>query len=395
MTNTKTIVIFDGSLSTTSFINSLAKGLTQSNRVIIIGFDSAISNPISGVTYVSLGSAMNSFDLLKKTLLITSRSFLRNFSFKGVKTLFRFMLSWNKRELQQYNFDSTLELLKPDILHIQWPSLLPWCETVLNKKEIKTVLSQRGYQTNVRPFVDPENFDYLSNIYPKIGGFHSVSKAISNKGDLIWDASNKIDEVVYTGIAPETLTFKETYQKNDTLKVISIGRPHWKKDYTTAIRAFHILKNKGYNFHYTIIGATGNEELLYLVNQLNLKDYISITGKISQDEVYQKVQASSLFLLPSLEEGIANVAVEAMALGTPIITSDCGGMTELVSHGVEGWIFSVLAPKELSECIEQFLQLDMGKINEIRNAARLKIESQHSLESMIRGMENLYDKLFI
>ena len=67
---------------------------------------------------------------------------------------------------------------------------------------------------------------------------------------------------------------------------MTIGRLHWKKDYTSIIIALKNLKDRGIDFEYTIIGDGPEEEKLkYLVYELGLINNIIFTGKISQKEI--------------------------------------------------------------------------------------------------------------
>ena len=102
------------------------------------------------------------------------------------------------------------------------------------------------------------------------------------------------------------------------------------------------------------------------------------------------MQEASLLLMPSLEEGIPNVVVEAMAIGLPIISTDCGGVPELITKDKEGWLVPTRNPQALAGAIEDFLGLSVNKIEEVRLAARKKVEQQHSEEQMVKGMEELY-----
>ena len=97
------------------------------------------------------------------------------------------LIKGKRQALQQQNLDLALKNISPDIIHLQWPSVIPWFEVVLMEQKIPVVLSQRGFHSNVRPFVDEANFEYLNKWYPKIAGFHSVSKAIAANGDKIWN----------------------------------------------------------------------------------------------------------------------------------------------------------------------------------------------------------------
>src|SRR5690606_38117375 len=97
-----------------------------------------------------------------------------------------------------------------------------------------------------------------------------------------------------------------------------------------------------------------------------------------------------LLLMPGLEEGIPNVVVEGMALGLPVISTDCGGIPELIINGKEGWLIPMRNPEAMATAIEIFSSLPIEKIMEVRKAARTKVEQQHGEEQMVVGMENLY-----
>ncbi|MCF6308039.1 MAG: glycosyltransferase family 4 protein [Flavobacteriaceae bacterium] len=403
------IIIFDGSFKTTTFINRLAKGLSKNHEVFIVGFNNTLENKISKIKYIDLGSSQNLINLLWQSKWLATKRLFKTGNFKTFFKTLKNIFTLNKKQLKQDNFNTVLKLIKPDIVHVQWQSLLSWCEDALLQQKYKFVISQRGYQSNVRPFVNQENFEYLQKWYPKFAGFHSVSKAIALEGDKIYSSNKKINKVVYSGFDFSKLIFNKEYQKQEPLQILSVGRPHWKKGYSDAFQACKILKEKQIDFNYTIIGITEQiEELLYLINDLGLQKSIILLPKISQQEVYQKMEDASIFLLPSLEEGIANVVIEAMALGIPVISTNCGGMEELIIDknyqrllsGVEvkeenkpnktGWLVPTRNPEALVSAIIDFTKTPDSKIKEIRLAARQKVAKQHSEEMMVSGMETLY-----
>jgi colanic acid/amylovoran biosynthesis glycosyltransferase len=380
------IIIFDGSFKTTPFINRLVKGLVLNQEVYILGFHEKISAPIAGVHYVSLGSNQRKLQFVMATLKLR----LRTGDLKGLISAFGKLWSGKKQELQQENLDLILHKIKPDIIHLQWPSVIPWFEEVLLQQKIPVLLSQRGFHNNVRPFVDEANFEYLNKWYPKIAGFHSVSKAIAANGNRIWNAPKKIDHIIYTGLNLDEIPFSKNYNRSNPLKILSIGRGHWIKGYDYALQSCKILKEKGVPFKYTIIGGAGDEELQFLVDNLGLKNYVYLEKRKPQSEVFSLMQETSLLLLPSLEEGIPNVVVEAMAIGLPVISTNCGGVVDLISTEKEGWIVPTREPQAMAEAIEAFVNMPLQKIEEVRLAARKKVEQQHAEKQMIEGMEELY-----
>ena len=169
-----------------------------------------------------------------------------------------------------------------------------------------------------------------------------------------------------------------------------MGRPHWVKGYEYALQVCDILKKKKINFQYTIIGGQGNEALQFLIDDLVLKECVRLTGKIPQQQVYDAMHQSDLLLLPSIIEGLPNIAVEAMALGLPVLSTKCGGIEELIVDNESGWLVPVRNPETIAKAIISFLLLSDEKVGDIRIAARKKVESQYNEEQMIAGMEELY-----
>ncbi|GGK60810.1 MULTISPECIES: glycosyltransferase family 4 protein [Flavobacteriaceae] len=383
------IVIFDGSFNTTPFINRLAAGLSKKHRVYILGFNEELTTKLNNIQYIKLGSNSNNFSFIKTTLKLAWIKGGLNNILKTVKMLFKMQ----RKELQQQNLHIAITKIQPDCIHIQWPSVIPWFETILNEQKIPVVLSQRGYHSNVRPFVNSDNFEYLKQWYPKLAGFHSVSKAISKKGDLIYNSATKINKVVYTGLDLNEIPFSATYQKEKMLNIISVGRSHWIKGYNYALQSCKILKEKGISFKYTIVGGSGDEELLYLRKSFNLENEVVFLDKIPIYKVVEMMQEAELMLLPSIEEGIANVVVEAMAVGLPVISTNCGGMEELITHTKEGWLVATRDPEAMAQEIINFKELSQAQIDTVRKNARAKIEQQFTVDAMVKGMEELYYKV--
>ncbi len=383
------IVIFDGSFATTAFINRLIKGLAINHEVYVLGFNERLTDKLKHVHYVPLGSNQN-----KLRFFITSLSYaIKQGGIKSFFKTFEQIIKGERKQVQEQNLRFVLHKIQPDVIHLQWPSVIPLFEEVLLKRQFPIVLSQRGYHNNVRPFIDKENFQYLGKWYPKIAGFHSVSKAISFNGDLIWNSPEKTNRVVYTGLPFKEFLFSKEYQLSKPLKLIAVGRTHWKKGYDYALQTCKILRDRNLPFHFTIIGGAGDEELQFLIADLELQGYVSLEGRMPQKEVFQRMREASVLLMPSVEEGIPNVAVEAMAFGLPVISTDCGGVPELIEDGEEGWVVPMRDPEAMAEAVIAFSRLSLEEIEKVRIAGRRKVELQHNEEQMIRGMEGLYREI--
>lgn len=343
--------------------------MAERNRVYILGFNESLKKKVPDVHYVALGSNQNILRLVWTsfwTVLQSGRVWLL------VPMLF-WMLTGNRRKIQQQNLDLRLLRIRPDEIHLQWPSVIPWFEKVLEQQTYPVYLWQRGYHINVRPFVNADNMAYLQKWFPKMAGFISVSKAISDVSDKIWHAPEKNNRIIYTTLPIARYPFLETYRRERPLKILSVGRDHWKKGYPYALYACSLLKQEGISFEFTIIGAYKNEELLQIRHDLNLISEVQFLDSQSHDAVITAMQSASVFLLPSIEEGIPNVVVEAMALGVPVLTSDVGGIPEIITHQENGLLFPSRNPKAIAEAVQNFLDMTDLEVESMRKNAREKV----------------------
>ena len=179
------LALFDGSLRPPSFVFRLAEALAQLHNVYLLGFSGIPRKSTAPIHYLNCGSADRPFRLLLTSIRWALQAFIQKGKIQPLAQVLSKSFKKDLKGLQRQNLKWALTLTNPDLIHVQWPSLLPWCEPYLESGEFLMVLSQRGYQTNVRPWMSPENLRYLQQWYPKIDGFHSVSKAISKVGNRI------------------------------------------------------------------------------------------------------------------------------------------------------------------------------------------------------------------
>ena len=136
------------------------------------------------------------------------------------------------------------------------------------------------------------------------------------------------------------------------------------------------------------------EELLFLVNEMDLTDNISFVNQIPQEKVYKQMLFSDLFLLPSIEEGIANVCIEAMLNRLPVLSTSCGGMLELISDNETGFLVPTRSPAAIANKIVAFSCMHAADIAELVNKAYHKVKFQHNSQQMVDGMISLYKKVY-
>ena len=241
----------------------------------------------------------------------------------------------------------------PDIFHIQWAKSLPFWFFLKEIYGVKIVLSLRGSHINYSAFANDSLAKNYNILFPKVDRMHAVSKKILLKAEKYGGSRDKTD-IIYSSL---DLGLLKTYKKNNSkphkpFRFLSVGRFHWVKGYQYSISAFANLKKINKDIHYLIITNNGiSEEILYQIDELSLKNNIEIIHPDSQEKVYEIMRQSDCLVLPSVQEGISNVVLESMAIGLPVISSDCGGMKEIINYGSNGFYF----PSRDSVALEKLL----------------------------------------
>ncbi|MES2454279.1 MAG: glycosyltransferase [Bacteroidota bacterium] len=136
--------------------------------------------------------------------------------------------------------------------------------------------------------------------------------------------------------------------------LISIGRLEPMKDFATLIRAFKLVKEQ-IPCELVIIGeGTTRLMLEELIDSLNLRSYVRLPG--AMENPYPVLKDSNLFVLSSKYEGFGNVIVEALALGIPVVATDCaGGPAYILNQGKFGKLVPVADVQRLADGIVQSL----------------------------------------
>jgi len=116
------------------------------------------------------------------------------------------------------------------------------------------------------------------------------------------------------------------------LKLLAVGRLSVTKRVEILIESVKILSKKNRPVHLTITGGGGLlEKLRLLVEQKGLGNTIELTGLIESEKMPDVYRRHNMFVSASMQEGMSNAMLEAMASGLPIITTRCEGVDELIA----------------------------------------------------------------
>lgn len=138
--------------------------------------------------------------------------------------------------------------------------------------------------------------------------------------------------------------------------ITTVGRLVPQKNHKLLIDSFAEIKQRYPDFKLVIWGEGVNRSWLEsYINKLNLEESVFLPG--TTGEVFDKIYKSSLFVLSSDFEGMPNALIEAMALGLPIISTDCpiGGPSYLIRGKNNGLLVNVGDRKSLVEAMDYIL----------------------------------------
>ena len=384
------IAIYSGQIPSTTFIERLIKGFsTREEKVLLFGIKRKSIKYSQSILVVGYKNDRFSKALhfLKYSLLLL----LFNSKEKGVLDNILKLQNrntWNDK-LKSY----PVLYYKPDVFHIQWAKgLKDWMW--VQEFGMKLVLSLRGAHINYSPITEPELGAMYRNNFPKVNGFHAVSHAIALEASKYGVNLGRI-RVVKSGLNLKENPFDlKSKVPTSKLQIISVGRNHWIKNYSLALDAMSVLKKKDIAFHYSIVGVDTEESLLFQREQLQLQENVSFIKALSFEEAQMAIKNADILLLPSLEEGIANVVIEAMMLGTLVVSTDCGGMAELVKPLHTGYLVPIRDVEAMASAIEAVTTLSLEAYQAMLLEARAFVEQEHTEEQMVNRMQDLYESLF-
>lgn len=123
---------------------------------------------------------------------------------------------------------------------------------------------------------------------------------------------------------------------------------------------------------------------------LGLAGRLSFVGRLPS--VVPLLAALDVLVVPSLSEAFGLVALEAMALGIPVVASDVGGLAEIVVPGITGLLVPPADPAALADAVESLLD-DTGRARKMGAAGLARAESEFSVGRMIDESLSLYSRL--
>ena len=172
--------------------------------------------------------------------------------------------------------------------------------------------------------------------------------------------------------------------------ITTMGRLVPQKRYDVLLNAFALVRSQNKSARLVVLGdGPLREELENLAKRLNIYDHVDFLGFL--DNPFPIIASSSVFVLSSDFEGFGNVLVEALAVGLPVVSTNCEtGPSEILADGKYGLLAATGNPQSISTCIESVLSEEKKFHSDelIRRANDFSPENAYlSFEALFKALE--------
>ncbi|EMG38817.1 glycosyltransferase [Desulfocurvibacter africanus PCS] len=145
-------------------------------------------------------------------------------------------------------------------------------------------------------------------------------------------------------------------------RILTVARLTGKKGLDTVLRAIKLLRQRGFAFHYELVGdGEQRAQMEALVGELGLEDVVSMPGVQAHEVIREQFRQADVFVLGSRiqengdRDGIPNVLAESMAMGVPVVATSVSALPEIVEDGITGLLVPPDDAQAMAAALERAL----------------------------------------
>ena len=226
----------------------------------------------------------------------------------------------------------------------------------------------------------------IKNNYKHVATVHGIKKKkkVYEKCDLVIGVSNRAIEdinnkklVISNWWNPKLK--KSIIQKNKY--ALAVGRLEKVKGFDLLISSWTNIETK-----LVIIGSGKEKEnLLNLIKKNNLSNKVEIVDEVKREDLISYYENASVLIVSSRDEGGPRVALEALYLGVPVISTDVGHMQEILPR-------ELLANKDDFASLQELLELYVDSIDLIDQSAIFEfVQNEFSIDERVKAITSAYE----
>jgi glycosyltransferase involved in cell wall biosynthesis len=278
----------------------------------------------------------------------------------------------------------------PDLIHAAWATMPATAALLINRlTEIPFTMSAHAYDVFQRggDWLMCTKLEAAARV---IASTHATREELIRRG-----ACGVRVDMVPGGLFPIPVLSPCRYPR-EALRVLSVGRLVEKKGLCEQLSILAEMKRRGISFEGHIVGDGLQRQVLRTrIGKLGLSEAVTMKGGLPFNRVLDELAWADVLLFTGKiasdgdRDGLPNVVLEAMAVGTPVIATDVAGIPELIEDGRNGVLLNTLAP---AAWIGALLRLrdDDVYYQRLRMEGRADIEARYDARATTRLLLNQF-----
>ena len=295
-------------------------------------------------------------------------------------------------------FVRLLEAVKPDIVHVNccWTPLCSRVTFWAKSRGYKVVYTPHGmlepwilsrhYWTRKLPAI----WLYQRRAIRWADRLHATAE--SEKKNLLRLGWNRRVQVIGNCVDVDGIRMKPDWRRKK--RMLFLSRVHVKKGINFLIEAVAALKDELDGYVVKIAGP-GEEsyinELKELAKRLRVDDRVEFVGSVFGDRKFDLYREADVFVLPTHSENFGIVVTEALACGTPVITTKGTPWEELETCHCGWW--TEIGSKPTVKALRDFLSLTEKELERMGQNGRRLVEERYSCQKIAKEFMNMYEAL--
>jgi phenylacetate-CoA ligase len=169
----------------------------------------------------------------------------------------------------------------------------------------------------------------------------------------------------------------------------SLNRSEQYKGLPFLLEAVHALKQEGFCVHLTVAGD-GDAKAAYAARaaRLGLDNDVTFAGKVYGSQLVTLYQKAAVFVLPTLFDSAPLVVLEAMACGTPVVSTSAGGLPFMIDNGTTGLLAQPADAASLTDAIRRVLR-NPALAQRLRANALALVRANYQWEEQARKTDHV------
>lgn len=211
--------------------------------------------------------------------------------------------------------------------------------------------------------------------------------------------------IIPNAVDPTTIQLPDTFDRSQKRRVLgvrpderlicNVARLEPSKGHRFLLQALALLcgRTPGYPVRLALVGGGSEADRIRgLALRLGVADRVALLG--IRNDASQIIAASDLFVQASLNEGLSQALLEAMALSTPVVATNVGGTSDVLRPGRTGWCVAPGRPVALANAIQHALAAP-ALAAAYASAGRTLVSRGFSLEMHVSQLQSLYRSMAI